>query len=47
LVHDVDGRLRAIRSLLDAHGFSRIVIDKEQGFEDTPVVNVYAMRTSG
>jgi FkbM family methyltransferase len=44
-VHDVEGRLAIVRALLERHGFSRIVAEKEEGFEETPLVNVYATRT--
>ena len=45
-VMDVDGRLDICRSLLTEHGFSKIVVDREAGLENTPMVNVYARRTA-
>ena len=43
-VHDIDGRLDTIRSLLAKHGLSRVVIEAEGGFEHTPMINIYATR---
>ena len=44
-VHDVDGRLHEVRALLQRHGFDRITVAREPGFEATPLSNVYAART--
>ena len=43
-VHDLDGRLEQVKNLLSRHGLCRIVAMKEEGFEDTPLINVYASR---
>jgi FkbM family methyltransferase len=43
-VHDVDGRLEQVLQLLERGGLSEIVLDKEPGFEETALVNVYARR---
>jgi FkbM family methyltransferase len=43
-VHDIDGRLQTIRDLLTAHGLSRVVTERESGFEHTPMINIYATR---
>ena len=43
-VHDLDGRLEQMMSLLQSHGFDQIHQEKEEGFEDTPLVNIYASR---
>ncbi|MDP2311689.1 MAG: FkbM family methyltransferase [Pseudomonadota bacterium] len=45
-VADVDGRLAAVRALLVRHGLDRIVIEREAGFEATPMVNVFATRSA-
>lgn len=46
-VHDVDGRLAAVRALLEARGFTRITVVQERGFEATPLHNVFAVRAGG
>jgi hypothetical protein len=46
-VHDVEGRLDRVSELLRRHGLTRIVARKEEGFEETPLINVYAGRTMG
>ncbi len=43
-VHDLDGRLDRVKSLLTRHGLTRITAGKEEGFEGTPLINVYASR---
>jgi FkbM family methyltransferase len=43
-VADVDGRLATIRELLARHGLGRVTVERERGFEDTPMVNVFATR---
>ncbi len=43
-VHDLDGRLDAVRALLRRHGLTELVEEKEAGFEGTRLVNVYASR---
>ncbi|HAN31765.1 MAG TPA: methyltransferase [Myxococcales bacterium] len=43
-VHDLDGRLDDIIEILGRHGFSNIHQEKEEGFEQTPLVNIYASR---
>lgn len=43
-VHDIDGRLEKITSLLRARGFSRQTIAHEEGFENTALRNVFALR---
>ena len=43
-VHDVDGRLDAMRDLLSRNGLTRCVTEKEAGFEHTPMINLYATR---
>lgn len=44
-VADVDGRLAAVRDLLARHGFDRVAVEREPGFEATPMVNVFATRS--
>jgi len=46
-VHDLDGRLAAVRALLERHGLSRITVVHEDGFEHTPLYNITAVRTAG
>lgn len=43
-VHDVDGRLSDITTLLREHGFHEVIIDKERAFDALPFCNVYATR---
>jgi len=43
-VHDRNGRLEQITSLLKQHGLTQIHIEHEEGFEDTNLFNVYATR---
>ena len=43
-VHDRDGRLAQVQSLLRRHGFGHLVTEKEEGFEKTRLINVYATR---
>ncbi len=43
-VHDVDGRLQTVLKLLARGGLEQVTVDKEPGFEDTALVNVYARR---
>ena len=43
-VHDRDGRLDTVRSILERHGLSQITVEKEDGFEGTRLVNVFATR---
>jgi len=48
-VHDIDGRLDEVLSLVKKHGLTQVIVEKEPGFEHTPLCNVHAMRhrTSG
>jgi FkbM family methyltransferase len=43
-VHDVDGRLDTVRTLLMENGLTDVFTEKEKGFEQTPLVNIYAKR---
>lgn len=43
-VHDRDGALQEVLGILDRQGFVDVVTEKEDGFEDTRLVNVYASR---
>lgn len=43
-VHDVDGRLDTIVSLLRGHGFAHVVTEQEPGFRGTWLHNVFARR---
>lgn len=44
-VHDRGGRLAEISRILSNNGFDRLVTAKEEGFEKTRLVNVYATRS--
>ena len=44
-VADVDGRLEVVKALLSERGFDRIAVEREAGFERTPLANVFATRT--
>ena len=43
-VHDIEGRLNEVITLLKQHGLSDIIVEKEPGFEQTPLCNVHARR---
>ena len=43
-VHDRDGRLDAVLALLRRQGEWHVVTEKEEGFENTRLINVYATR---
>ena len=43
-VHNNEGRLDKVRSLLQDKGFSKIVSEQEKALESTDLVNVYAVR---
>jgi FkbM family methyltransferase len=43
-VHDIDGRLETVISLLKENGLTRMVVDQEPFFADTWLYNVYARR---
>ena len=44
-VHDIDGRLSEVKQLLSANGFNKIIVEREQGLEDTLLSNVFAVRS--
>lgn len=43
-VHDIDGRLNAIESMLRKQGFEKIHVEKESGLENTMLYNIFAVR---
>jgi hypothetical protein len=43
-VHDVEGRMDVITKLLKSHGFINIHTEKEKGFEQTHLTNIFATR---
>jgi FkbM family methyltransferase len=43
-VHDREGRLAEVQALLQRAGFTRVVVAREPGFEDTRLVNLFATR---
>ena len=45
-VMDVEGRLKICEDLLADNGFDDVVVAREAGLEDTPLVNVYAKRSA-
>lgn len=45
-VHDQDGRADTVARLLERHGLSHIVREKEDAFVDTALVNLYASRVA-
>lgn len=45
-VHDRDGALAEVLEMLARHGFTDVVQEKEDGFEETRLVNVYASRAT-
>ena len=44
-MHDRDGRLGVVKALLAKHGFDQIVSEKEEGFEQTRLCNLFATRS--
>ena len=45
-VHDVDGRLEQVKALLMQHGLDAMTLEKEKGFEETPLINIHAVRAT-
>lgn len=43
-IHDRDGRRQTIEEMLIRHGLSQITVEKEAGFEQTRLVNLFATR---
>ena len=43
-VHNVNGRLAEVESLLRDKGFTKIVDEREKGLEDTVMHNIFAIR---
>ena len=43
-VHDIDGRLQRVVDLLNLHGLTEQVVEKEEALENTRLSNVYAHR---
>ena len=43
-VHDIDGRLERIESMLKAHGLTEMITEKEPALQHTRLSNVYAYR---
>lgn len=43
-VHDTNGRLDLIQSILKEHGFTSIHVEREAGLEDTKLFNLFATR---
>lgn len=43
-VHDVDGRVAKVTELLKFHGVTHVQVEREAGFEETKLFNIYARR---
>jgi hypothetical protein len=43
-VHDEDGRLDQVKHLLGSHGFTRQVVEQEEGLENSKMYNLFALR---
>ena len=43
-VHDIDGRLEKVCSLLRKHGLDKLVLEKEKALEKTKLHNIFARR---
>lgn len=43
-VHDEDGRLDQVKQLLSKQGFSRQVVEQEEGLENSKMYNLFALR---
>lgn len=43
-VYDVDNRLAIIKEMLTNAGFTKITEEKEKGFEETKLINIFAIR---
>ena len=43
-IHDIDNRLEIVKQLLTKHGFANIQIEREEGFENTALHNLFATR---
>jgi FkbM family methyltransferase len=43
-VHDEEGRLEQVKQLLNKHGFSRQVVEQEEGLENSKMYNLFALR---
>ena len=46
-VHDIDGRVAAVRDRLTAWGFDEVAVDQELIFRGSNIYNVYARRVRG
>ena len=44
-VHDSNGRLDLIKSILEKQGFTSLYVEREAGLEDTQLFNLFATRT--
>ena len=46
-IHDLEGRLETIKSILKKHGLDKITVEQEPTLIDTNVYSLYAIRQSG
>ncbi len=46
-VHDIEGRVRSIESMLRVRGFGEIIADQEEELKHCDIYNIYARRTKG
>jgi hypothetical protein len=44
-VHDQDGRVKQMQSLLTEKGFTQQHIEQEQGLEESLMFNIFALRS--
>ena len=44
-VHDIEGRMDKMKSLLKEKGFNRLIAERESGLEKTPMYNLFALRS--
>jgi uncharacterized protein YcgL (UPF0745 family) len=43
-VHDEHGRLEQVKQLLNKQGFTRQVVEQEEGLENSKMYNLFALR---
>ncbi|MBJ04447.1 MAG: hypothetical protein CMP65_00905 [Flavobacteriales bacterium] len=43
-IFDVDDNLLNAKNILSKHGFKKIILEKEKGFEKTKMVNIFALK---
>ena len=43
-VHDENGRLNQVKTLLQDKGFNRITVEQEEGLENSKMYNLFALQ---